>query len=67
MEEKLNSLFINIRENIFKLIREKNVNIDVLAFNLGISRQTLINNFTMRIEDFTFYLQTLSLLEKWEV
>ena len=67
MEEKLNNLFLSIRDSIFRLIQEKNVDVDILAFDLGISRQTFINNFSKRINDFTFYLQTLSLLEKWEV
>ena len=67
MEEKLDNLFLNIRDSIFRLIQAKNVDVDILAFDLGISRQTFINNFSKRINDFTFYLQTLSLLEKWEV
>ena len=66
MEEKLNNLFFNIRDSIFRLIQEKNVDVDILAFDLGISRRTFIENFSKRINDFTFYLQTLSLLEKWE-
>ena len=65
MENKLNNLFLNIRDSIFRLIQQKNVDVDVLAFNLGISRQNLIYNFNNRIDDFTFYLQTLSLLENW--
>lgn len=67
MEEKLNRLFLSIRYNIFRLIQEKNVDVDILAFDLGISRQNFINNFSKRINDFSFYLQTLSLLEKWEI
>ncbi len=67
MEEKLNNLFFHIRESIFRLIQEKNVDVDVLAFDLGISRKTFVENFNKRIDDFTFYLQTLSLLENWEV
>ncbi len=67
MEDKLNNLFLSIRDSIFRLIEEKNVDVDILAFDLGISRQTFINNFSKRINDFTFYLQTLSLLENWEV
>ena len=67
MEEKLNNLFFHIRESIFRLIQEKNVDVDVLAFDLGISRKTFVENFSKRIDDFTFYLQTLSLLENWEV
>ncbi len=67
MEEKLNNLFFHIRESIFRLIQEKNVDVDILAFDLGISRNTFVENFNKRIDDFTFYLQTLSLLENWEV
>jgi len=67
MEEKLDNLFFYIRKSIFGLIQEKNVDIDVLAFDLGISRKTFVENFNKRIDDFTFYLQTLSLLENWEV
>ena len=64
--EEINSLFFHIRERIFRLIQEKNVNIDLLSFNLGISRDTFINNFNNKVEDFSFYLETLSLLEHWE-
>lgn len=67
MEEQLNNLFIYLRQHIYTLIQDKNVDIDALAFDLGIDRQNFIENFNQRIEDFTFYLQTLSLLEKWEV
>ena len=66
MEEKLDNLFLNIRDDIFRLIQEKNVGIDELAFDLGISRQVFIDNISRRIKDFSFYLQTLSLLENWE-
>ncbi len=66
MEEKLNNLFLSIRDSIFRLMQEKDIDIDILAFDLGVSRQTFTDNFTKRNDDFTFYLQTLSLLEKWE-
>lgn len=67
MEETLNDLFLRIRENIFFLIKEKGVDIDILAFDLGIDREDFLENLNNRINDFTFYLQTLSLLENWEV
>ena len=66
MEVKLNSLFYDIKDTIIRLIQKKNIDIDILAFNLGISRNTFIENFNKRIDDFTFYLQTLSILENWE-
>ena len=66
MEVKLNSLFYDIKDTIIKKKKKKNIDIDILAFNLGISRNTFIENFNKRIDDFTFYLQTLSILESWE-
>ena len=66
MEVKLNSLFYDIKDTIIRLIQKKNIDIDILAFNLGISRNTFIENFNKRIDDFTFYLQALSILESWE-
>ena len=67
MEEKLNNLFLDIREIILDLIQRKHVDLDILSFKLGVSRKTFINNFYQRIDDYTFYLETLSLLERWEV
>ena len=66
MDTKLDNLFLNIRNTIFTLMQEKQVEIDALTFDLGVNRETFVNNFSKRIEDFTFYLQTLSLLENWE-
>lgn len=65
MNQKLDNLFFNIRNTILNLIQEKKVDIDALTFDLGISRLVFINNLAKRIDDFTFYLQTLSVLENW--
>ncbi len=67
METELNNLFINIRNDILKIIQEKNVDIDILALDLGINRRILISNLRNGIENFTFYLKALTLLEHWEV
>lgn len=67
MEEKLNSLFFQVRERILFLIQEKNVDVETLLFNLDINKNTFINYLNKRTDDFTFYLHTLSLLEHWEV
>lgn len=66
MNTKLENLFLNIRDVIFALIQEKQVDIDALTFDLGIDKETFVNNFSKRIDNFAFYLQTLSLLENWE-
>lgn len=61
-----NNLFDNIKNRIVKLVDEKNIDIDYLSFKLGLSSREFINNFYREIDDFTFYLQTLSLVEHWE-
>ena len=61
-----NNLFDNIKNRIVKLVYEKNIDIDYLSFKLGLSSREFINNFYRGIDDFTFYLQTLSLVEHWE-
>ncbi len=67
MESKLDNLFYMVKEQVYKLMEEKDVDINILAFNLGVDRKTFIENFTRRIEDFTFYLKTLDVLDDWEV
>ena len=64
--EKLNNLFYELRNTVFNMIREKNVDIDLLALELGTDRQNFIDNFTNRNEDFSFYLKTMELLDSWE-
>ena len=66
METNLNDLFLQIRERVIYLIDLKDVDVDILSFELGISRDSFISNFSKKIDDFSFYLQTLSLLEHWE-
>ena len=66
MENNIENLFLSIRNTIFILIKENHVDVDALVFDLGIDRETFIQNFSKRVSDFTFYLQTLSLVENWE-
>lgn len=66
MKEQLDVLFVSIRNTILLMIKEKNIDIDCLAFDLGLNKQELLNNFSNRNDDFTFYLQTLSVVENWE-
>ena len=50
MDTKLDNLFLNIRNTIFTLMQEKQVDIDALTFDLGVNRETFVNNFSKRIE-----------------
>ena len=62
MESRLDSLFYVVKEQVYKLMQEKDVDINILAFNLGIDRQTLIEKFTndIRFENLVgWYLKSL--------
>lgn len=66
MKQELDNLFLFIKNRVYFLIQDYNIDIDLLAFDLKMDRDTFIENFTQRIDDFNFYLQTLSLVENWE-
>ena len=65
IDEKLDSLFLNIKNDCMNLIREKDVNLEDLSFALGISSREFISNFQTRIKDFSFYLETYRILMEW--
>jgi len=65
MEE--NKIFFDLRDRILECIFEKNIDLNLLALKLGVDKNTFINYLTSKIDDFTFYLQALSLVEHWEV
>ena len=62
----IDTQFESIRFTIFENIQNKHIDIDCLAFDLGIDSKTFVDNFSHIIDDFSFYLQTLSLVEHWE-
>ena len=64
--KSLDEQFYNIRSKVLENIQNKNIDIDYLAFDLGVDTQTFLDNFSHRIDNFYFYLQTLSLVEHWE-
>lgn len=66
MVKKLDDLFYSIRFDTLRIIKEKDIDINALAFDLGIDQETFINNYIKRIDDFTFYLEAISLVENWE-
>ena len=55
-----------LKQNIFKLIEEKNVDVDMLSFELGIDRISFIQNMSKTDGNYEFYIRTLDLLDKWE-
>jgi len=64
--KELDNLFINIRNRVYNLIKEKNIDLDLLSFDLKIDTDTFIRNFNTRIDDFNFYFAVLDLVERWD-
>lgn len=66
VENSLDELYVQIVKDSIKLIKEKNVDISQLSFELGISIKELYNTFTKRSEDFSIYFKMYDTLVEWE-
>lgn len=64
MEKQI--LLANLVKEIIDTIKIKNIDIESLAFDLGLETREFIDNLFTREKSFLFYLQTLSLVERWE-
>ncbi len=62
----LDVAFEKIRKDVFLLVKEKDIDIRCLAFDLGVNTDEFMNNFDHRIDDFYFYIAALDLAENWE-
>lgn len=62
----LEKTFLEIKVECLNMIKEKNVDLYELSFELGISLEQLVKNFQSRINDFSFYLRTYNILLDWE-
>ena len=67
IDSKRNYLFNLIKMDCINLINKKNVDIEDLAFDLGISKEQLIKVFNEKCEDFTIYLKAYNILSEWEI
>lgn len=65
-QKELDKEFKKAKQHIFKLIEDKNVDVDTLSFELGIDRISFIENMSKIDGNYEFYLRTLDLLDKWE-
>ena len=65
IDEELDNLFLNIKNDCMTLIIEKDISLEELSFTLGISSREFISNFQVRIKDFSFYLETYRILMEW--
>ena len=58
-------LFNSIRKDSLKLIKEKNVDIDMLAFECDISTRKLIELLNKKDNDLLIYLKIYNTLVEW--
>ncbi len=65
MSNDLDALYIDMKNQCLKMIEEKNVDIEELAFCLGITLDDFIAKFRVRDKDFSLYLKTYDLLLGW--
>lgn len=63
----LDKTFLEIKVECLNMIKEKNVDLYELSFELGISLEQFVKNFQSRTKDFSFYLRTYNILLEWEV
>lgn len=64
MEEIYSEFILRLRADIYRLIREKEVDIDKLSYALGISRDNFILSLSNNKEA-SFYLEVITILEHW--
>ncbi len=64
-DNKLNELFIQIRNECLEIINKKNVDVDELSFQMGMSSKTLYNFLKNKNEDFSIYLKLYEVLLGW--
>lgn len=57
--------FYAIRNDSLKLIYEKNVNLDDLAFKAGMNKETLIKVFNKKDDNLLIYLRIYGILLEW--
>lgn len=60
-------LFNSIRKDSLKLIKEKNVDLDMLAFECDISTRKLIELLNKKDNDLLIYLKIYNTLVEWQV
>lgn len=65
MNEKLNILFNQIKNDCLSLISKKKVDLDDLSFKLGINKEKIYDLFENKNEDFSIYLKMYDVLTQW--
>lgn len=65
MNEKLNILFNQIKNECLSLISKKKIDLDDLSFALGMDKDKMYDLFKNKNEDFSLYLKMYDVLVEW--
>ncbi len=65
MNDNLNELYIQIRNECLQIIFKKNIDIDELSFRMGMNQSTLYQVLNNKNEDFSIYLKLYEVLLGW--
>ena len=65
MNDNLDELYLQIRNECLQIIFKKNVDIDELSFRMGMNQNTLFNILNNKDEDFSIYLKLYEVLLGW--
>lgn len=60
-----NEFFYSIRNDSLKLIYEKNIDLDFLAFELGLDKNELVSLYDKQSDDLFIYLKIYNKLVEW--
>ena len=63
----ITEIFNSIRKDSLRLIKEKKVDLDMLAFECDITTKKLVNLFEKKDDDMLIYLKIYNTLVEWYV
>ena len=65
MNDSLDLLYKDVKEECIKLIYDKNVDMEELSFCMGLDEKSLYNILNSNNKDFSLYLKLYDLLLGW--
>lgn len=67
MEERLDELFDEIKNECISIIEKRKINLEDLSSELGCDTKTLLRFLKKRNADFSIYLKLYDILVDWQV
>lgn len=65
MEDRVKELYSDLTAKSLSLIKMNNIDLEDLAFSMGISNEKLMKLFDIKEKDFSMYLKMYMTLKNW--